>query len=297
MSRRALLLSTLSLALGITLTTSGVAAAQDGPAGIAPATAASQFFSADLSGANSVPPADPDGTGTAIVRITGTEVCFAERWAGITAPFAGHIHAGAAGANGAVVVPFFAVPGGATLPANLTAVAGCVASDQATVDAIKANPAGFYVNTHTIDFPAGAVRGQLKKARPVDFRAFMFHGSLAAVATGAREVPGPGDADGLSAARFDIKADTVDFAAFWTRVAPPSAAHIHLGTPSLAGPVVVPLFVQAGGLPPAIIAVAGTTSAAPALLQDIRNNPRAFYYNIHNADFPAGAARGQLSRG
>ncbi|HKN53989.1 MAG TPA: CHRD domain-containing protein [Amycolatopsis sp.] len=296
MSRRALLLSTLSLAVGITLTTSGVANAQDDTAGFAPATAASQFFSANLAGTNEVPPADPDGTATAIVRITGTEVCFALRYANITAPFAGHIHTGAAGSNGAVVVPFFAVPGGATLPANLTAVAGCVASDQATVDAITANPAGFYVNMHTTAFRAGALRGQLKKIRRADFGAFMFRGNLAADAVGAREIPGPGDPDAHSVARFDVKTDTVDFAAFWANFTMPSAAHIHLGTPSIAGPVIVPLFAQAGGLPATIMAVAGSTPAPAAVLQDIRANPRAFYYNIHNAEFPAGGARGQLFR-
>jgi hypothetical protein len=289
------LLSTLSLAFGITLTTSGVASAQDDSA-ITGANATSVFFSADLSGANEVPAADPDGTGKALVRITGTQVCFALKYANITAPFAGHIHTGAAGANGAVVVPFFAVPGGATLPANLTGIAGCLASDQATVDSIKANPAGFYVNMHTVDFRAGVMRGQLTKVRRADLGAFISSGNFSAVAVGAREIPGPGDVDARSVARFDVKTDTVDFMAAWTALAPPTAAHIHLGTPSLAGPVIVPLFAQPGGLPDTIMAVAGTASVAPATSQDIRDNPRAFYYNIHNTDFPAGAARGQLSR-
>ncbi len=286
MFRRALLLSTLSLALGLTMTTSGEAA---------PGAAASVFFGADLAGANEVPAADPDGTATALVRITGAEVCFSLRWAGIAAPSAGHIHTGAAGTNGAVVVGFFAVPGG-TLPANLTGVAGCVTTAQATVDAIIANPAAFYVNTHTTEFPAGAIRGQLHRLRHADLDTFSRGGNLSAVATGAHEVPGPGDVDARSVGRFTVKTDTVDFAASWTALAPPTAAHIHLGTPAIAGPVIVPLFAQAGGLPASITAVSGTATATPAVLQDIRDNPRAFYYNIHNAEFPAGGARGQLSR-
>jgi hypothetical protein len=296
MSRRALLLSTLSLAVGITLTTSGVATAQDDSAGIAPATAASQFFTAKLMGANEVPPADPADTGSAIVRITGTQVCFALKWAHISAPFAAHIHNAVAGAAGPIVVPFFGVPAGGTLPANLNAVAGCVASDQATVDAIEANPAAFYVNMHTVEFKAGALRGQLMRAGRLDLGSMLFHGNLAAVATGAHEVPGPGSPDARSVARFDVKTDSVDFAAFWTAFPMPTAAHIHLGTPAIAGPVIVPLFAQAGGLPASIMAVAGTMTAPAAVLQDIRDNPRAFYYNIHNAQFPAGGARGQLFR-
>ncbi len=35
---------------------------------------------------------------------------------------------------------------------------------QAEIDAILANPSGFYINVHTTDFPGGAIRGQLQLA-------------------------------------------------------------------------------------------------------------------------------------
>ena len=38
---------------------------------------------------------------------------------------------------------------------------GCVAGDAAVVSAIVADPSGYYVNVHTPEFPAGAIRGQL----------------------------------------------------------------------------------------------------------------------------------------
>jgi hypothetical protein len=31
-----------------------------------------------------------------------------------------------------------------------------------------------------------------------------------------------------------------------------------------------------------------------ALMQELLNNPGSYYVNVHNADFPDGAARGQL---
>ena len=64
---------------------------------------------ARLSGANEVPPADPDGDGKADVEweINGDEVCFNVKWDDIGTPNRGHIHSGAAGVNGGIVVTFF----------------------------------------------------------------------------------------------------------------------------------------------------------------------------------------------
>jgi CHRD domain len=113
---------------------------------------------ATLSGANEVPPADPDGSGAAAVTIDAAtgEICFDATVADIATVAMGHIHRGVSGTNGPVVVPF---PTG--LPQSGTPGAGCVTADPALAAEILANPAGFYVNFHTGDFPAGAIRGQL----------------------------------------------------------------------------------------------------------------------------------------
>ena len=72
-------------------------------------------------------------------------------------PTASHIHIGAAGVSGgAIVVPF----GGAF------ARSGCTTTTKANIDAILANPSGYYVNVHNASYPAGAIRGQLKKGAP-----------------------------------------------------------------------------------------------------------------------------------
>jgi CHRD domain len=115
---------------------------------------------------------------------------------------------------------------------------------------------------------------------------------LKANLSGAQEVPGPGDEDGRGMALIKVKpkAGELCFALRWRDIADPTAAHIHKGEKGVAGDIVVDLF-------------GGTVSksrcfdvADTELLRDIKRNPRAYYVNIHNAEFPAGAIRGQLKR-
>ena len=133
-------------------------------------------LTARLSGAQEVPPADPDGSGKAVVMIDveAGEVCFDIKSLSETGtPNRGHIHAGAAGVNGPIVVPFFelrippADPGApATDPRNDALESGrlqdCVPGDPATLALIVANPAGYYVNVHNARFPGGSLRCQLE---------------------------------------------------------------------------------------------------------------------------------------
>ena len=110
-------------------------------------------FEAYLLGKSEVPKGAPKGKGTAKITITGTKVCW--KFTGVRSldkVTASHIHAGKAGKSGNVVVAFFAGP---------LKMTGCVASTSATVKAIAKNPAAFYVNIHTVKYPAGAIRGQL----------------------------------------------------------------------------------------------------------------------------------------
>jgi hypothetical protein len=113
---------------------------------------------ATLTGAAEVPgPGDAEGAGTAMLRLRlgQGQVCASLMVTNITLPAAAaHIHVGAAGVDGPVVV---------TLPTPDAdgSVEGCVSAPRALVKQILMNPAGYYVNVHTSDFAAGAIRGQL----------------------------------------------------------------------------------------------------------------------------------------
>jgi len=113
-------------------------------------------YTARLTGQAEVGGGDPDGSGTAAVRSRGTEVCYDLRWSGVDVTMA-HIHKGAAGKNGDVVVNFFA----GESPLDATSKSGCVQASTEVVKAIAARPDWYYVNLHSPDHPKGAVRGQL----------------------------------------------------------------------------------------------------------------------------------------
>ena len=108
--------------------------------------------------------------------------------------------------------------------------------------------------------------------------------------TGAAEVPGPGDPDGSGTASLRINPgqEEVCFTLTATDIAPAFAAHIHVGDATVAGPVVV------GLAPPTSGSSTGCVSADRDLLLEILMNPENYYVNVHNADYPAGALRGQL---
>ena len=98
---------------------------------------------------------EPNATGTAVLRFRPGLVCFRLTAANVTLPtVAAHIHKGAAGANGNVVVPLKAPD------ANGTAD-GCTTADQSLIADILANLSGYYVNVHTKEHPGGAIRAQL----------------------------------------------------------------------------------------------------------------------------------------
>ena len=119
------------------------------------AASSTSKFSANMVGSTEVPKGAPKGHATAAITITGTKVCWKfTNVTGIDKTTASHIHKGKAGTAGPVVVPF----GAAYKPS------GCTTSTAAVVKGILANPAGYYVNIHTVKYPGGAVRNQLKKA-------------------------------------------------------------------------------------------------------------------------------------
>jgi hypothetical protein len=119
-----------------------------------------QKFGATMTGKSETPKGDANGSGTFTVTFRNGQACYTMVAKGIDKPAAAHIHKGAAGKNGGIVIdlkPTF--KGNAAKRTS----SKCVTADAKVVSAIRKNPAGYYANVHTAKFPAGALRGQLAK--------------------------------------------------------------------------------------------------------------------------------------
>ena len=101
------------------------------------------------------------GSGTVHLRLTPEQqLCFVIHVSGIELPAtAAHIHRGAAGVTGPIVVQL--------MPPNASGdSSGCTHAPRDLISAILQHPADYYVNVHNVRYPDGAVRGQLSACDP-----------------------------------------------------------------------------------------------------------------------------------
>lgn len=110
--------------------------------------------------------------------------------------------------------------------------------------------------------------------------------------------PNAGDPDGSATGSITVNVgqDRVcwEFTSL-ANLAPVNRAHIHKAPAGSNGGIVVDFFNVAAGTQGPLTGCT-TTPLGKELLQDIIQNPSAYYLNLHNADFPAGAVRGQLEK-
>ena len=111
--------------------------------------------------------------------------------------------------------------------------------------------------------------------------------------SGADVVPGPGDPDGAGTAIISVNPSqgTIQFHLQVSNIDRSTAAHIHEGGSTVAGPVVVTLTP-----PDSSGNSVGTVKVDSRLAQSIAKSPGAYYVNVHNAAYPSGAVRGQLGK-
>jgi hypothetical protein len=117
-------------------------------------------------------------------------------------------------------------------------------------------------------------------------------GKATAKLTGDAEVPGPGDPKGSGTVQVTFNPDKgeVCYELSVANIQEATAAHIHEGAMGKEGPVKVALEAPKTG------SAKGCTKADAPVIIAIMKDPASYYVNVHNAAFPKGAVRGQLSK-
>jgi CHRD domain len=235
-----------------------------------------RVFRVVLAGETETPAGDPVATGTATIRVRAGQpkVCYQLAARDLSGPAsAAHIHRGAAGTAGPVIIPL-------RTPNAAGKSSGCAKARKALVRAIMAHPGRYYVNVHTAEFPAGAIRAQLVGARPV-------LGTIIHLQLRGTSEP---NASGTAVLRIRKDAGMVCYRLHAANVTLPTiAAHIHKGAAGVNGPVVVPFTA-----PDANGESSGCTTTTASIIDDILANRAGYYVNVHTKEHPAGAIRAQL---
>lgn len=112
--------------------------------------------------------------------------------------------------------------------------------------------------------------------------------------SGAEEVPGPGADPGVGSFTINVSGTQGCYELNVTMGEQPTKAHIHQGGAGVAGPValdLMPDFEPGESATTAERCLELSADLASKLLAD----PGAYYVNIHSAEHPDGAIRGQLA--
>jgi len=118
---------------------------------------------------------DPDGTGSAIIfgiDHDPTTLCYVIKTERIQlapadAGMAAHIHEGVRDTNGPVVVILDGPEDGTAADCITEGEEGKFRTNEpGIVQRILHNPENFYINVHNLEFPAGAIRGNLRALDP-----------------------------------------------------------------------------------------------------------------------------------
>ena len=262
---------------------------------LVPVTAHGQTLGAVLTGAAEVPVNENQGFGNATVTFnaTRTSITVTITVSNLGSPINNfHIHQGAAGTTGPVVVDLIGL-GGTFVNGTMT---GTFPIPPAISNQILLNPANFYINVHTTALPGGAVRGALAY---VSGDAVTYAVQLHP----ANEVPPVNShAFGSAFVTFNPFNNNIAFEVHASGIASPTMAHIHRGAAGVNGPVIINFATSsgqiAGGRASGVGSITTFQSAnlLPTDLIALSNAPSAagYYVNVHSTAFPGGEIRGQL---
>ena len=248
-------------------------------------------YGGPLSGAQENPAVvtSATGQGTVVISADGSTITYIVTYSGLSGTVnAAHIHTGAAGTNGGVILPLTAGPSpmvGTLTAANFSA-SGSITTFAQAVAAIRAGTT--YFNLHTAANPGGEVRGQIVAAGDAYF----------ADLNGAQENPTVATAaTGKGTVVISADGSTITYLVTYSGLSGTvNAAHIHTGAVGANGGVILPLTASAspmvGTLTAANFSASGSVTTFAQAVAAIRAGTT--YFNLHTAANPGGEIRGQI---
>lgn len=284
-----------------------------------------------MSTANEVPPANVSGSGVASVlvlrgRAADGSVPLAtaifnldyQKFDAGTIFTGFHIHNGAAGVNGPVIINT-GLSGTNTVTVDSTGAGNLnftvpmspldasFATEVATVNSLFTTPANQYINIHTTQFPGGVMRDQMHPTEDVNFQVNMSPANETPPITGSNG-SGPSSVQLFLARANDgsVQGGTVLYDINYRGFPAPTTItglHIHQAAAGVAGGIVIQSGVDANAGKVVTDTGSGnifkfynvTTSAELQALNGIVSTPNNFYVNLHTTVNPGGAMRDQLA--
>jgi hypothetical protein len=248
-------------------------------------------YGGPLTGAQEVPAVatTATGQGTAVISADGSTITYLVTYSGLSGTAnASHIHTGAAGVAGGIILPLAVGPSpmSGTLTAANFSASGSVTTFAQAVAAIRAGTT--YFNIHTSANPGGEIRGQIVAAGDAYF----------ADLAGAQENPPVATAaTGKGLTVISADGSTITYLVTYSGLSgTANASHVHTGVVGVNGGVILPLAVgpspMSGTLTAANFSASGSVTTFAQAVAAIRAGTT--YFNIHTSANPGGEIRGQI---
>jgi len=237
------------------------------------------LFTAHLNGAQEVPAVSTSAEGLASLYLNSTRdtLCVRVSWSGLSGAATGiHIHDGAMGTNGGVIVNLSDDIQGNQVYGRVT---GADLTPSLIASLLSGNT---YLNLHTAANMNGEIRGQLKAEMDPGFYSYLTTGAetdpvMGSIATGFAVMKASRDKKSLW---IELIADSLS--------ENPGGAHIHYGAPGVSGGVILNLTSLIQGN-----RIAGTVAVTPGLVDTLMSGMA--YLNLHTTMNPSGEIRGQIN--
>jgi len=224
-----------------------------------------------------------------------------------------HIHNGPAGVNAGVIFNTGIGAGAASVVSDPSGVGRItrpvevnlgVPAQATSLAGLLANPAGYYINLHTTEYPGGVIRAQLRPTDTMRFPVTMLPSNE--VPPVAIDASGPARV-GVHTVRYEDGSVQAGVVVFDVDYRFPGAVeftglHIHNGAAGTNGPVIINTGLSAAssvksetGFGNIFRSVIVADAAGLDTLNSLVANPEKHYVNLHTTVNPAGVIRSQLA--